>query len=66
MQALAASCEELRARTGKPPLAFHFCAQATFKVVFKNNPPALENVLFKIILVVTIIADPKQMIPAID
>jgi hypothetical protein len=28
-------------------------------VFFKNNPPALENLLLKIILVVKILADPK-------
>ena len=39
--------------------ALHFCAKAIFKVVLKNNPPALENLLLKIILVVRILANPK-------
>ena len=39
--------------------AFQFCAQAIFKIVFFKNPPALENLLLKIILVVKILADPK-------
>jgi hypothetical protein len=29
------------------------------KVFFQNNPPAIENALFRIILVVKIVADPK-------
>jgi hypothetical protein len=31
MQALAASCEELRARTGKPPLNIIKCSQPRFQ-----------------------------------
>ena len=35
------------------------CAQAIFKVAFKNNPFALENLLLKIILVSNILTEPK-------
>ena len=31
------------------------CAQAIFRMVFKNNPPALENLLSEIILMVNIL-----------
>jgi hypothetical protein len=40
-------------------LSLPFFVQAISKVFIKNNPPALENLLLKIILVVKILADPK-------
>ena len=41
------------------------CATIFNKVIFKNNPPTLENYI-KIILIVNILADPKLPMLAKD
>jgi hypothetical protein len=43
MQALAASCEELRARTGKPPLGFRVYGRAKINAKFGQNIKVSEK-----------------------